>query len=99
MRLATLPSPLSGVFAIKVRWGGQGWRDGVANLGTRPAVGGEGFLLEAHVFDYQGSLYGERLEVEFVEKLRDEAHFKNIDDLVAQMREDERQARVCLALN
>jgi riboflavin kinase/FMN adenylyltransferase len=51
------------------------------------------------VFDYQGSLYGERLEVEFVEKLRDEAHFKNIDDLVAQMREDERQARVCLALN
>ena len=99
IRLAASPSPLSGVFAIRARWGDSGWRDGVANLGTRPAVGGEGFLVEAHLFDYEGSLYGQKLEVEFVAKLRDEAHFKNIDDLVAQMREDERQARCFLALN
>ena len=99
IRLAALLSPLSGVFAIRVRWGDGGWRDGVANLGTRPAVGGEDFLLEAHVFDYKGSLYGQKLEVEFIAKLRDEEHFKNIDDLVAQMREDERQARYCLAPN
>ncbi len=98
IRLAALPSPLMGIFAIRARWGSSGWRDGVANLGTRPAVGGEGFLLEAHLFDFEGSLYGLRLEVEFVKKLRDEANFEEIGDLIVQMREDERQARHCLAL-
>jgi len=97
IRLAVAPSPLMGVFAIRARWGNSGWLDGVANLGTRPAVGGEGFLIEVHLFEFTGSLYGERLEVEFVEKLRDEAHFEVIDELVVQMREDERRARVCLA--
>jgi riboflavin kinase/FMN adenylyltransferase len=62
-------------------------------------VGGEGFLVEAHLFDFEGDLYGRRLEVEFIEKLRDEAHFEVLDDLVVQMREDERQARVCLSQN
>jgi len=96
IRLAALPSPLQGVFAIRARRGDGIWRDGVANLGTRPAVGGEGFLLEAHLFDFQGSLYGQRLEVEFIKKLRDEVHYENIGDLVVQMQEDERQARFCL---
>ena len=97
IRLAAAPSPLQGVFAIRARWGDGAWRDGVANLGTRPAVGGEGFLVEAHLFDFEGDLYGQRLEIEYVKKLRDEAHFKDIDDLVVQMREDERQARLCLS--
>jgi riboflavin kinase/FMN adenylyltransferase len=99
IRLAALPSPLMGVFAIRVGLGDGEWRDGVANLGTRPAVGGEGMLLEAHVFDFDGDLYGRRLEVEFVKKLRDETNFEDIDDLVVQMHEDERQARNCLTLN
>lgn len=99
IRLLASPSPLQGVFAIRVRWGDRDWHDGVANLGTRPAVGGEGFLVEAHLFDFEGDLYGQRLEIEYVEKLRDEAHFEDIDDLVLQMREDERQARHCLAKN
>lgn len=98
MRLAATPSPLKGVFVIRARWGDSGWRDGIANLGTRPAVGGEGFLVEAHLFDFNDSLYGKRLEIEFRKKLRDEAHFENIDDLVVQMREDERQARHYLSL-
>ncbi len=98
MRLSAPPSPLKGVFAIRARWGKSHWRDGVANLGTRPAVAGEDFLVEAHIFDFKGNLYGKRLEVEFVRKLRDETHFEDIDDLVVQMREDERQARKCLTL-
>ncbi|MGA9573451.1 MAG: bifunctional riboflavin kinase/FAD synthetase [Lysobacterales bacterium] len=93
------PCPLMGVFAIRARWGSDNWHNGVANIGTRPAVGGEGVLLEAHLFDFAGSLYGQKLEVEFIKKLRDETHFEVIDDLVVQMREDERQARVCLASN
>ena len=99
IRLAASPSPVKGVFAIRARWAESGWHDGVANLGTRPAVGGEGFLVEAHLFDFEGDLYGQRLEIEFIKKLRDEAHFADIDDLVLQMREDEHQAKVCLALN
>jgi riboflavin kinase/FMN adenylyltransferase len=99
MRLSSAPSPLGGVFAIRARWDGGQWRDGVANLGTRPAVGGEEFLVEAHLFDFDGDLYGRMLELEFVSKLRDETHFEKIDDLIAQMREDERQARHCLAAN
>ena len=98
IRLAKLPSPLHGVFAVRVQIGNSVWHDGVANLGTRPAVGGEGFLLEAHLFDFKDDLYGKRLEVEFVTKLRNEANFEDIDDLVVQMREDERLARHCLGL-
>lgn len=99
IRLTAAPSPLNGVFAIRARWNDGSWHDGVANLGTRPAVGGEGFLIEVHLFDFKGDLYGLKLEVEFIEKLRDETHFEVIDDLVVQMREDERQARFCLAQN
>lgn len=99
MRLATLPSPLKGVFVIKACLSNGKWRDGVANLGTRPAVGGQGMLLEAHLFDFEGDIYAQKLEVEFVKKLRDETNFEDIDDLVVQMHEDERQARDWLALN
>ena len=99
IRVTATPCPLLGVFVIRARWGDSDWHDGVANLGTRPAVGGEGVLLEVHLFDFTGSLYGQKMEVEFIKKLRDEAHFEVIDDLVVQMREDERQARVCLAPN
>jgi len=97
MPLAVSPSPLKGVFAVRARWSNSAWRDGVANLGTRPAVGGEGFLVEVHLFDFDGDLYGRRMEVEYVKKLRNEEHFEDIDDLVLQMREDERLARECLA--
>ena len=96
MPLAVSPSPLSGIFAVRARWGDSGWRDGVANLGTRPAVGGEGFLVEVHLFDFDGDLYGHHMEVEYVKKLRNEEHFEDIDDLVKQMREDERLARESL---
>ncbi|MFB3079211.1 MAG: riboflavin kinase, partial [Lysobacterales bacterium] len=53
-------------------------------------------LLEVHFFDYDGDLYGQRLVVEFVAKLRDEVHFASIDDLVAQMHRDEAEARKIL---
>jgi riboflavin kinase/FMN adenylyltransferase len=98
MRLAVSPSPLNGVFAVRARvCGGSGkWQAGVASLGTRPAVGGDGFLVEVHLFDFDGDLYGQRMEVEYMAKLRNEENFEDIDDLVKQMREDERLARQLL---
>ncbi len=91
-----LPSPVLGVFAVRARVADGAWRAGVANLGRRPAVGGEELLLEVHFFDYGPDLYGQRLETQFVAKLRDEAHFDTMEELVRQMKKDEARARAIL---
>jgi len=69
----------------------------VASLGTRPTVGGIEPLLEVHVFDFSGNLYGRRIEVEFIARLRDEERFDSLSALVAQMHADARRARQILA--
>jgi riboflavin kinase/FMN adenylyltransferase len=85
--------PLSGVFAVRAHAPGlTGW-PGVASLGTRPMVGGTQMLLEAHLFDFSGDLYGHELEVEFVAHLREEVMFPTLDAMVEQMRIDAQQAR------
>ena len=60
-------------------------------------MGGKEPLLEVHFFDFDQDLYGQRLEVQFVAKLRDELNFESLDGLVEQMKRDERKARLCLA--
>ena len=97
LRVKALPSPVEGIFAVRARAPDDAWRPAVASLGWRPTVGGEDLLLEVHFFDYDASLYGRRLEVEFVAKLRDESHFPHIDGLVEQMKRDEKEARAILA--
>ncbi|MEM7452671.1 MAG: bifunctional riboflavin kinase/FAD synthetase [Pseudomonadota bacterium] len=99
LRLHRRTSPVSGIFAVRVAGIGDGGRDGVASIGTRPTVDGVGVLLEVHVFDFAGDLYGRRLEVELVEKLRDEERFDNLDALVEQMNADAAAARAALAAN
>ena len=74
------------------RCSGGAWMDGVANLGYRPVVGGTDFLLEVYLFNFDYDLYGCRMETRFVEKIRDEADFSGLDELVAQMRRDEAKA-------
>jgi len=71
----------------------------VSSFGTRPTVGGVEPLLEAHLFDFDGDLYGRRIEVEFVAKLRDEHKFDDLPALVAQMQRDAAQARAILQSN
>ena len=65
----------------------------VSSFGTRPTVNGVEPLLEAHLFDFDGDLYGQRIEVEFVARLRDEEKFDGLPALVAQMQIDDQQAR------
>lgn len=101
MRLAAAPSPIAGIFAVRSRVMGAAdshWMDGVANLGRRPAVGGGDFLVEVHLFGLDLDLYGRRLEVQFVEKIREEANFSNLEALRAQMGRDEAQARRILGV-
>jgi riboflavin kinase / FMN adenylyltransferase len=85
---------LEGVFAVRVFAGAalNGW-PGVASLGTRPMVGGGSWLLEVHLFDFAGDLYGQELEVEFVERLRAEQRFESMDAMVQQMKLDAAAAR------
>src|SRR6202167_5967484 len=84
---------LQGVFAVLVSGPGFSSHPGVANLGTRPMVHGNEMLLEAHLFDFDGDLYGQELEVEFIAHLRDELTFPSMDDMVQQMVRDAAEAR------
>jgi riboflavin kinase / FMN adenylyltransferase len=97
LRLHRQLTPLVGVFAVRVSGSGLNAAPGVASLGTRPAIGGSRSglepLLEAHVFDFNGNLYGRTMHVDFIARLRDERWFPNLDELVAQMNEDAEQAR------
>jgi riboflavin kinase/FMN adenylyltransferase len=89
-------APVAGIFAVRVRGVAGTALAGVASLGTRPTVDGTQALLETHVFDFDGDLYGREIEVEFVAKLRDEQRFATLDALSAQMRRDAAQARQIL---
>jgi riboflavin kinase/FMN adenylyltransferase len=97
IRLGRRVAPLSGIFAVRVRVGARWW-PGVASLGVRPTLAGGGEpLLEAHLFGFDGDLYGRRIEVEFVAKLRDEEKFADLAALRAQMDRDAAGARRVLA--
>lgn len=94
-------SPVRGIFAVRVGLGESecSW-PGVASLGVRPTVNEVPEpLLEVHLFDFEGDLYGQRMAVEFVAKLRDEQKFDNLDELTVQMAKDARQARELLGMN
>jgi riboflavin kinase/FMN adenylyltransferase len=86
-------APLAGIFAVRVKGAAAEPLPGVASLGTRPTVGGTEPLLEAHVFDFAGDLYGCEIEVEFVAKLREEERFADLAALTRQMHIDAAQAR------
>ncbi|WP_374555712.1 bifunctional riboflavin kinase/FAD synthetase [Thermomonas sp.] len=87
---------LRGIYATWVHGVGDAPWPSVSSFGTRPTVDGVEPLLEAHLFDFAGDLYGRRVEVEFVAKLRDEEKFPDLPSLVAQMHQDDAQARAIL---
>ncbi|MDD1649072.1 MAG: bifunctional riboflavin kinase/FAD synthetase [Methylococcaceae bacterium] len=87
-------TPVQGVFAVTMRGLGETPRPGVANVGIRPTVSGDDkVLLETHLLDFSGDLYGKRVEVEFHRKLRDERRFSGIPALSAQIEQDIQAAR------
>lgn len=96
IRLGRRTSPVSGIFAVRVHGVGAQPMPGVASLGVRPTVDGVEPLLEAHLFDFDGDLYGRRIEVEFVAKLRDEEKFSTIELMVEQIGRDAADARAAL---
>jgi riboflavin kinase / FMN adenylyltransferase len=79
-----------GVYAVTVRFEGSNQTyQGMANVGTRPAVQGEICLLEVNVFDFNQDVYGQRVEVTFHHKVRDELDFESLEALTEKIAEDE----------
>ena len=90
--------PLNGIFAVRLHGAGAKARDGVASLGVRPTVKAEGSaaVLEVHVFDFAGDLYGRHVRAEFLSKIRDEEKYADLDTLKAQIARDCQAARKVL---
>lgn len=89
--------PPDGAWAVRVTHSGSRSCDGVANLGVRPTLGLKNRLLEVHLFGFQGDLYGQYLDVQFVQHLREEMHFPSLKALQRQIEADADSARKALA--
>lgn len=88
--------PAQGVYVVRVEVAGKTY-DGVANFGRRPTFDKKDVLLEVHLFDFAGDLYGQQIVVAFIAHLRPEQKFAGLDALKAQIAEDARKARAILA--
>jgi riboflavin kinase/FMN adenylyltransferase len=94
LRIAHRRPALSGIFIVQVHGLADHPLPAVASLGVRPTVEDNGrVLLEVHVFDYAGTCYGELIRVEFLDKLRDEAKYDDLDTLTQAIAADARAAR------
>jgi len=97
VQLNRYSAPLTGVYAVLVDIDGMSYQ-GAANVGIRPTVGDlVKPILEVHLFDFSDDLYGQRIEVEFMHQIRDEAKFTTLDKLVETIRQDVKQIRAWFA--
>jgi riboflavin kinase / FMN adenylyltransferase len=89
--------PPEGVYAVQVQTP-AGPVGGMMNLGPRPTFGDSATSLEAHLFDTRGNFYGSHIRIDFVARLRETRKFASAEQLTAQLRHDERDARNALTL-
>lgn len=89
-------SPKTGVYAVTVECGKEKYK-GVANIGYSPTFGDHIFTVEAHLLDFNGDVYGEKIRVNFIKRLRDEKKFSNVSELSEQIRKDIKKAREILS--
>jgi riboflavin kinase/FMN adenylyltransferase len=84
--------PADGIYAVRARIGNQ-WFGGAANIGIRPTFDHGHRLVEVYVLDFDGDLYDQVIEVQFVKRLREERKFESIAGLIEQMTRDVAEAR------
>jgi riboflavin kinase/FMN adenylyltransferase len=88
--------PDNGIYATIARVDGKQFLS-ATNIGTRPTFGKGKRMLETHLLDYEGNLYGKEIRVEFVQKLRDEQRFLSSEELKTQIEKDVRTVKALLA--
>src|SRR5439155_3232957 len=98
VELGDYQRPKYGIYAVRVTLEDGRELPGVASLGVRPTFEPPRELLEAHLFGFDGDLYGQTIEVALHAYIREEKKFESVDHLVEHMREDEAKARRLLAL-
>jgi len=98
LTLGDYQRPKYGIYAVRVTLEDGSEQPGVASLGVRPTFDPPQELLEAHLFDFDGDLYGRKIEVALHAFIREERKFDSVDALVAEMCDDEAKARELLAL-
>ena len=96
LRIGRLVLPPDGVYAVRVRVRGE-WRPGIANLGFNPTFHQHERSLEAHIFDFDAEIYGDRIEIAFVQRLRGEQEFSTPQALARQIARDIEAAQQALA--
>ena len=80
--------PDIGVYAIRARIDYGNWIDGIANLGYNPTFQGQKFKIEVHLFNFSQDIYGSDIEVTFIERLRNEKKFHDVNALIGQLKKD-----------
>ncbi len=88
-------SPKRGIYAVTVQYEGRIFA-GVANIGYSPTFDDHIFTVEVHILDFNKNIYGDAIRVNFIERLRDEIKFENIEALSEQIRRDVSHARKIL---
>jgi riboflavin kinase/FMN adenylyltransferase len=99
LTLGDYQRPRYGIYAVRVTLDDGSEHPGVASLGVRPTFEPAQELLEAHLFDFDGDLYRQKIQVALHAYIRDEKRFDGIEPLIAHMKDDEAQARHLLALD
>lgn len=92
-------TPLHGVYAVIVHGLISQGIQGVANIGNRPTVDGIRSLLEVYLLNFEKQIYGHRLEIEFLQKLRDEQKFASLELLQAQIFQDVTNAKIFFGIS
>jgi len=88
--------PKVGVYATRAYVDDERF-DSITNIGFRPTFGENKLLIETHLFDFSSDIYGKRVRVEFVERIRNEERFEGVDALVAQIKKDVEQVKGVLS--
>ena len=96
IRMPAMASPPTGVYVIEAEVEGKKY-GGAANLGYNPTFGNTELSLEAHLFDFNGDLYGKTIAVRFIDRLREEVRFPGPAELAAQIGRDVAEAKKILA--
>ena len=99
MGLGDYQRPRYGIYAVRATLDDGSEHPGVASLGVRPTFDPPQELLEAHLLDFDGDLYGRRIEVALHAFIRDEKKFDDVGSLVTHMRRDEAAARRLLEIS